>query len=136
MTARSCVGSPFRHQGRNPVQGLDCIGLIIYVSKTLGLSDFDLADYKKIPRKNAISCQAAQAGFKDKEKSLMHPGDVIILRIGKYLEHSAIISDRGIIHACEKYGRVVEHGLDTEWRSRIISIHSFPILPHHYEGTI
>lgn len=126
LTARSCVGSPFRHQGRNPDHGLDCVGLIIYVAKVLGLSDFDLADYKKIPRREAISRSARAAGFLLQPRSGMMPGDVVILRIGKYLEHSAIISDRGIIHACEKYGRVVEHGLDAEWRSRIISVHSFP----------
>ena len=138
LTARSCVGSPFRHQGRNPAQGLDCVGLIIYVSQVLGLNNFNqnfnLENYKRIPGKRAISRQAVQAGFREREKSRMQPGDVVILRIGKYLEHSAIISDRGIIHACEKYGRVVEHGLDTEWRSKIISAYSFSISSHHYEG--
>lgn len=136
LTARSCVGSPFRHQGRTPEHGLDCVGLIFYVSKILGLSDFDLADYKKIPRREAISRMTGVAGFAERPKSEMMPGDVVILRIGKYLEHSAILSDRGIIHACEKYGRVVEHRLDSEWRSRIISVHSFPDFSHKHEGTV
>lgn len=128
--ARNCVGSPFRHQGRNPKHGLDCVGLIVYVSKLLGLGDFDTVDYKKIPKREAISRIAKTAGFMAKSKSEMLPGHVVILRIGKYLEHSAIISDRGLIHACEKYGKVVEHGLDAEWRSRIISVHSFPDFPN------
>ncbi|PCI43353.1 MAG: hypothetical protein COB49_12390 [Alphaproteobacteria bacterium] len=136
LTARSCVGSVFRHQGRNPEYGLDCIGLIIYVSKVLGLSGFDITDYRKIPRRDAISAHVRAAGFGERAKSGMMPGDAVILRIGKYLEHAAIISDRGIIHACEKYGGVVEHGLDAEWRSRIISVHSFPDFSHKHQGTV
>lgn len=136
LTARSCVGSPFRHQGRNPEHGLDCVGLIVYVSKMLGLGDFDLADYKKIPRRKAISRISKAAGFPTKSKSEMMPGDVVILRIGKYLEHSAIISDRGLIHACEKFGQVVEHGLDAEWQSRIISVHSFPDFSNNNERMV
>ncbi len=134
--ARRCVGSPFRHQGRSPEHGMDCVGLIVYVSKSLGLSDFDMVDYKKIPRQKAISRIAREAGFAEKSISEMKPGEVVILRMGKYLEHAAILSDRGIIHACEKFGRVVEHGLDAEWLSRIISVHSFPDFSINIQGTI
>jgi len=126
LTARSCVGSPFRHQGRNPAFGLDCVGLIVYVAKSVGLIPFDPLDYKRIPVKSAISSHAHIAGFPLRSKSDISPGNIVILKFGKYLEHAAILSDRGIIHACEKYGRVVEHGLNDEWRSRIISVHSFP----------
>jgi len=124
--ARACVGSPFRHQGRNPAHGLDCIGLIIYVAKTIGLEDFGHKEYKKIPEKHALSRHAKAAGFAHCPKSEIKSGNILILKFGKYLEHAAIISDRGIIHACEKYGKVVEHGLDESWRSRIISVHTFP----------
>ncbi|PCJ34727.1 MAG: hypothetical protein COA93_04410 [Alphaproteobacteria bacterium] len=124
--ARSCVGSSFRHQGRDPANGLDCIGLIIYVAKAIGLTGLDHKDYKRIPEKSAISRHAITANFGRCSKNELKPGNVLILKFGKYLEHAAIISDRGIIHACEKYGKVVEHGLDDVWRSRIISVHAFP----------
>ena len=126
LTARRCVGSPFRHQGRVPEQGLDCVGLIVYVSKVLGLGAFDRAVYKKIPGREAISRYAGMAGFKRLPKTSIRPGNVVILKFGRCLEHAAIVSDRGIIHACEKYGKVVEHGLDEAWRFRIISVYSFP----------
>jgi len=126
LAARDCVGSPFRHQGRDPASGLDCVGLIVHVAKTLNLEAFDYKGYKKIPGREAISRYARLAGFVAKPMAHMAAGDVVILRFGRYLEHAAILSDRGIIHACEKYGRVVEHGLDAHWRSRIISVHSFP----------
>jgi len=124
--ARTCVGRPFRHQGRDPEQGLDCVGLIVYVAKTIGLTGFDHKNYKRIPGKAAISRYAKIAGFEQCPKTEMIPGNIVILKLGKYLEHAAIISDRGIIHACEKYGGVVEHGLDAQWRSRIMSVHIFP----------
>ncbi len=124
--ARSCVGSSFRHQGRDPANGLDCIGLIVYVAKAIGLTGFDHKDYKKIPEKFAISRQAIAAGFMACPRNDLTAGHILILKFGKYLEHAAIISDRGIIHACEKYGKVVEHGLDDVWRSRITSVHAFP----------
>ncbi|MBL4801350.1 MAG: C40 family peptidase [Emcibacter sp.] len=126
LTARACVGHPFRHQGRDPETGLDCVGLIVYVAKTLGLSGFDLTDYKKIPGREAISRYANAAGFEPRPKADMAPGDVVILKFGRYIEHSAIVSDRGIIHACEKYGRVVEHSLNEEWRTRISAAYVFP----------
>ncbi|NOZ66884.1 MAG: hypothetical protein GXP00_10395 [Alphaproteobacteria bacterium] len=126
LAARDCVDSPFRHQGRDRASGLDCVGLIVHVAKTLNLGAFDYKGYKRIPGREAISRYAAMAGFLKKPMARMAAGDVVILRFGRYLEHAAILSDRGIIHACEKYGRVVEHGLDPEWRSRIISVHSFP----------
>ncbi|MCF6216072.1 MAG: hypothetical protein L3J58_07850 [Emcibacter sp.] len=124
--ARSCVGTSFRHQGRDPANGLDCIGLIVYVAKAIGFTGFDHKDYKKTPEKFAISRQAMAAGFVGCSRKDLTPGNILILKFGKYLEHAAIISDRGIIHACEKYGKVVEHGLDEAWRSRIISVHAFP----------
>ncbi|VAV88851.1 hypothetical protein MNBD_ALPHA02-85 [hydrothermal vent metagenome] len=126
LTARACVGSPFRHQGRDRASGLDCVGLIVHVAKTLNPAAFDFTGYKKIPGREAISRYARMAGFGEKPTAHMMAGDAVILRFGRYLEHAAILSDRGIIHACEKYGRVVEHGLDAHWRSRIISVHSFP----------
>jgi len=134
LTARTCVGRPFRHQGRRPGSGLDCVGLIVHVAKALGLSGFDVMDYKRIPGRKAISRYAGAAGFEEQSKAAMMPGDVLILRFGRYIEHSAIVSDRGIIHACETYGKVVEHALDEEWRSRIISVYSFPDFSYDIEG--
>lgn len=126
LTARTCVGSPFRHQGRSPAQGLDCVGLIVYTLNAIGLKNVDFRDYKKIPVKNAISSHAGRAGFTQKAKSDMTAGDLVIMRFGRYIEHAVIVSDRGIIHACEKYGKVVEHSLDMEWQSKIISVYKFP----------
>jgi len=136
LTARECVGRPFCHQGRDPKKGLDCVGLIIYVAKAINLNIIDSRDYKKIPEKEAISRQAKAAGFIQRADNKREFGDVVILKFGRYLEHAAIVSDRGIIHACEKYGKVVEHRLDEEWLARISAVYRFPIFSHNYEGTM
>lgn len=126
MTARACVGRPFSHQGRRPEQGFDCVGLILYVAGEQGVGGFDRLDYGKIPVRDAISRHAAAAGFHRHPLADMKPGDALILKISRRLEHAAILSDRGVIHACEKYGRVVEHRLDEAWRRRIMAAYAFP----------
>lgn len=126
LAARACVGKPFRHQGRVPETGLDCVGLIIHVRSSLGLGKFDRRNYKKIPGRAAISRYGRQAGFLPRPLGAGRPGDVVILRIGRWLEHAGILSDRGIIHAWEKYGRVVEHRLAPDWAARIIHVYGFP----------
>tara|TARA_R110002096_G_scaffold93211_13_gene210413 strand:- start:956 stop:1390 length:435 start_codon:yes stop_codon:yes gene_type:complete len=126
LAARACVGCPFRHQGRIPATGLDCVGLIVHVATALRLGYFDRRDYRKIPGRRAISRTAEQAGFRPVAVSDRRAGDVVILRFGRTLEHAGILSDRGLIHACEKFGRVVEHRLDKDWVARITHIYAFP----------
>ncbi|MCF6197059.1 MAG: hypothetical protein L3J50_10200, partial [Emcibacter sp.] len=85
LTARDCVGSPFRHQGRDPASGLDCVGLIVHVAKALNLGAFDYTGYKKIPGREAISHYAGRVGFLKKPMTRMASGGVVILRFGRYL---------------------------------------------------
>jgi hypothetical protein len=47
--ARSWLGTPWRHQGRLKGVAVDCGGLIIGVGKELGLLDFDIRAYGRIP---------------------------------------------------------------------------------------
>lgn len=126
LAARSCVGSPFRHQGRIPASGLDCVGLIIYVASVLNLEIVGRSNYRKIPKRHAITRAAREFGFREKPVSESFPGDILLLKFGKSLEHVAVLSDHGIIHACEKYGKVVEHKLDQTWMGRITKAYEFP----------
>lgn len=126
LAARSCMGSPFRHQGRSPVRGVDCVGLVIYVGHQLGLMNFDRTDYRKRPAPQLLKNMAGQAGFQEISLKEALPGDIYLLKFGRFLEHAAIISDRGIIHAYEKLGRVVEHGLNEDWRRRIVGAYRYP----------
>jgi cell wall-associated NlpC family hydrolase len=47
--ARSWLDTPYQHQGRLKGVGVDCIGLLVCVAHTLGLSTADMRDYGRRP---------------------------------------------------------------------------------------
>ncbi len=51
--ARALIGVPWRHQGRT-LRGLDCIGLLVEVAKTLGVHYVDRTDYSRDPTHHAL----------------------------------------------------------------------------------
>jgi len=105
---------------------MDCVGLIIYVAQALDIEIKAETNYRKIPKRQAITRAAQEFNFVEKPVSSMVPGDILLLTFGKYLEHAVFFSDRGIIHACEKYGKIVEHRLDPVWQARITRVYEFP----------
>lgn len=123
--ARSYLGTPFRHQGRLKNVGVDCVGLLICVAKTLDIGDFDKTDYSRIPdgvilrqrcdnQMTAIAIDAAQQG------------DVLLFRFEKEPQHIAIVGDYrhgglSIIHALAQSEKVIETRLDSTWKSRIVA---------------
>lgn len=122
--ARQALGTPFHHQGRQPHVGLDCVGLVIWVGQTLGLTTFDLHNYPRLPQGNRLQEVAVEAGFLSVQQG--EPGDIVCLRLGREPQHVAILTDRGLIHACQNVGRVIEHRLDAHWCKRIVSTFQFP----------
>lgn len=122
--ARSALGTPWRHQGRQPGIGLDCAGLVLWVAHELGLSDFEITDYPRLPRGDRLIGLATAAGFVPRE--VARPGDVLCMAMVEHPQHLAISTGRGIVHACMQRGRVVEHRVDAGWRRRIRSVFAFP----------
>jgi cell wall-associated NlpC family hydrolase len=51
VAAHDLMGTPFRHQGRQPGQALDCAGVVISVARQLGIvaPDFDITGYRRLP---------------------------------------------------------------------------------------
>lgn len=124
--ARACIGTRFRHQGRQPGVGLDCVGLVAVVGRRLGLVDYDLTAYGRLPRPGELEGHIAAAGFTPLAPAEAVAGDVLLMRVERLPQHVAIRSDRGIIHAWAATRRVVEHGLDHGWRQRIVGAYRFP----------
>lgn len=122
--ARKALGTPYRHQGRQPGRGLDCAGLVLSIGHDLGLTSFDLTNYPRLPQGDRLVDLARQAEFSEVDEAL--PGDVYCLRLVTHPQHLAIVSERGIIHACQRRGRVIEHRLDAAWRRRIVSTFRYP----------
>lgn len=122
--ARLALGTSFHHQGRQPGVGLDCVGLVIWVGQSLGLTDFDILNYPRLPQGDQLREVAEQAGFVPVPQE--RPGDIACFRLGRNPQHVGILTGHGLIHACQNVGRVIEHRLDEHWRRRIISIFKFP----------
>lgn len=122
--ARAALGTRFRHQGRVPGRGLDCVGLVAVVGRELGLTDYDVIDYARLPDERAMRAHIDAAGLAPVDRA--QPGDVALMRFTRAAQHVGILTETTLIHAWMQAGRVVEHRLDASWRNRIVTTFSFP----------
>lgn len=124
--AKTAIGTPFRHQGRMVGKGLDCAGLAIHCAQSAGISTYDENDYPRQPGGGRLEAAFdKQPELKRIKISEMMPGDILLMTFEGQPQHVAIVSEIGIIHAYEPIGRVVEHGLNKFWRSRIVRAYRF-----------
>lgn len=119
--ARSYIGCRWHHQGRSRA-GVDCVGLVIRVAHALGLSDFDIADYSRQPDP---AMMRALLALHMEPVGQPQIGDVLLMKFEREPQHVAIVTDQGIIHAYAQTRRVVEHRLDSLWKSRIVGAYQF-----------
>lgn len=114
-TARTWLGTPWHHQARLQGVGVDCVGLVIGVARTLGLvpPGFDVAAYPRVPDGSSLMhlvhmhMRGLLAG------QPMQPGDVVVVRFDADPQHLGILGDYrhgglSIIHAASDPGRVIE----------------------------
>lgn len=127
-SARSMLGTPFRHQGRVPGVGLDCVGLVIAVARELDLSGYDVTGYSRLPQPALLRHHLACAGLVEHPPSAARPGDVMLMRLRRLAQHLAIRTDIGMIHSHIGSGGVVEHRLAPNWQERLLSVFRFPDL--------
>lgn len=132
-SARSWIGTPFKHQGRVKNQGTDCLGLIVGIAKECDLktrSGQSLAEYDVTGYDLSIDSDKLSQ-FLASNLELSHkiePGCLAILSFDSNPQHLAIISEYsdhslGIIHADIKSACVTEHFLDEVYLSRITKIY-------------
>lgn len=115
--ARTWVGVPFRHQGRDR-NGVDCVGVPIVVLAELGAveRDFEILDYPRQPHHDILERRLIAHCTR-----LPHavPGCLIAIRWHRTLAHVALYTDTDtLIHALEHRARVIEHGFRGMWRTR------------------
>jgi len=119
--ARLMLGTPFRHQGRQPGVGIDCLGLVVC---SIGgrARELDETDYAGVP--DSIRLQVAlDRHFKLLDAGSIHDAPAgAILSFAVYgdphrgARHLGIKSDRGMIHA--RHGArnaVVEVPISDAW---------------------
>ena len=114
--ARTYIETPFAHMARLPGVGLDCAGVIVCVSRELGLvePDFDEPPYMPTPdgRKMVELCNRYMTPVAE---AAMQPGDAILLITDVDPQHLGILGDYlyggfSIIHAANdaRPPRVIE----------------------------
>jgi cell wall-associated NlpC family hydrolase len=121
--SRKWLQTRWVHQGRSRA-GVDCVGLVIRVAHALNLSTFDTADYSRQPDPARMRALLAEH-MEPVPIGSAQPGDVLLMRFEREPQHVAIVTDLGIIHAYAQVRRVVEHRLDSIWKSRIVGAYQF-----------
>ena len=117
--ARSMLGVPFMHQGRNAKLGVDCAGLAVLAARECGFEVEDYTDYQRTP---AVSdfidcllrhCEIVKPGSE-------RAGDLWIFQFAGNPQHLAIqTGPDSMIHAYALFPRkVIEHRIDEQWRAK------------------
>jgi hypothetical protein len=121
--ARAYLGAPFRHQGRSPA-GMDCVGLLVLVGRTLGYPHRDVTGYSR---------RATGMGFLEHFHAHLDEiaprdarvGDVLVFVESVYPCHTGILSAVAgtdvphLIHAHALRGCVIEEPLIGEWPAKL-----------------
>src|SRR5438034_10631009 len=91
--ARACIGTPFRHQGRLPGRGLDCVGIVIHVANALGFKEsFDFRVYSRFP--DQILVMGMLGEHLDRLGSILEAGDgdVLLMVDDRWSVHVGILA--------------------------------------------
>ena len=124
--ARQCLGTPFRHQGRLVIFGLDCAGVVIHTARQCGAGVIDLEGYSRTPSGGILE-QALDGQPYLERVALANraPGDILLMRFASDPQHLAIFSRDSIIHAYESVGICCEHRLSSMWAGKIVRVYRF-----------
>ena len=124
--ARELVGMPFRHQGRAHTGKTDCAGVACHVAARNGIEYNDQGDYPRLPGGGRLeSALDGQPHLVRVAAADMQSGDLLLMRFSGEPQHLAIYTGNTIVHAYERVGKVVEHGMDSAWRRRIVRVYRF-----------
>jgi len=114
--ARHYVGVKWRHLGRDPVRGLDCVGLVLRAAQDAGLlAGVRYPSYGRRPEGHRLTAEVARYA-RAVPMSEMAAGDVLTFAgIERLPCHLAIVTETRplttILHSWAEHGRVAEHAL-------------------------
>lgn len=129
-TARSFLGTPFRHQGRGP-QGVDCVGLLVCIARSLDLPHDDVTGYTR--RAEGIGfLEHFRGQLMELPLSAARQGDVLVFVETVYPCHTGLLSDRHgtphLIHAHAPRRKVIEEPYAPAWQAKARFAFRFPQL--------
>ena len=138
--ARSYLGVRFRHQGRCRERGLDCLGLLVCVSRDLGLvwpsallAKLAECDYSHTPDELYLRTSIEMFLCPCGDEPITN-GDVVLMQVQGRVQHLGVLAThphyqtRSLIHAYAPVRKVVEHQLDAQWERAIVNRYRLPCI--------
>lgn len=136
-SARSYIGTQWRHQGRDRDMGVDCAGLVACVAKDIGVlpPEWDYTNYdRQTDGRELLETLMKYLIKKPVEAGL--PGDVILMKhiTARWAIHCGVLTDLGsqglgLVHAHGAPGmrraKVVEQSWPEDWRVRAVAAFEF-----------
>lgn len=128
QTARLYIGTPFQLHGRLKGVGCDCLGLIICITKELGLNDRNgalIASHDRMDYSIHVNGELLLDKLDNlfEATQVIEVGNLVVLSYDGNSQHLGIIGDYpdgfSLIHAYLPLRKVVEHRLDAEHTARI-----------------
>jgi len=126
---RSFMGVPFRHQGRNPAIGLDCVGMVGAGMNLIGRPYTDRKGYGREPHKNGLRDMLAANLGAAVPMAEMRPADVVLVKFDGEPRHVGLLTEiggrLGMIHVHSENKRVQEHGVGVagdRWFDGIVEV--------------
>ncbi len=120
--AKSLVGVPYHHQGRNQEHGLDCIGLVLAALSVTGIQFSIPQNYTRNPRPKLIFENIER--YCDKVESGIEPADILVMRLYKQPQHLGVyVGSNEIVHSYLEAGKVVIHEITPYFKTRIYSVY-------------
>ena len=122
--AQAWVGVPYRHQGRNRKEGVDCAGLLFGVSDDFGHHVEVSLGYSTMPQRAMILDPMNKHCWKPLRQDPLIPGDIGVFWGWNRAEpqHFAFIGGQHgrltVIHSYSKYMKVVEQSMNSMWMKK------------------
>nr|WP_323782692.1 peptidase [Thalassovita sp.] len=134
-TARTWIGTPYRHQASVRAAGTDCLGLLRGIWRDLNGTEPELPpaysrDWSE-PQGEEVLWRAARRHLLNRPLEVEAPGDILLFRMcaGCVAKHLGVAADIGggasFIHAYSGHA-VVESPLSLPWRRRIVARFALP----------
>jgi len=128
--ATELQGTRYKHVGRT-LNGLDCAGLLVYVAKDLGISDFDSIAYSRRPNVKEFTAAMVSAGCRRLRHSEREHGDILRFSIEGWPVHVGIyeVDQKGqewVTHAYLPHKQVTRERLRPELEKAISTVWRFP----------
>ena len=116
--ARTYLETPFHHQARVKGVGIDCAGLIVAPLLHVGITVYDAPAYSRMPH-GVLKPIIEKYCTKTTDPQ---PGDLYLFTyIHNQPQHLAWVTGKGMLHACARSKKVVEHGFDERWQKRLVA---------------